>query len=225
MDKVALFGLPASGKGTLAQALREAHGYEQLSTGDMIRRLRSEPGPVGDELRALATGVFADDALMIKAVMEELGLPKYAKGVVFDGFPRTLAQLAAMDKAGITLDAAIYLKADEGALVERAVNRRVHVASGRVYNLRTAPPRSEGVDDATKEPLAWREDDHEEFIRRRFADYWSKTHPVVEELARRGGGTLLTQIDGSSKPEEARAQALAALAAALGSGAGRKPRM
>ena len=65
MDKVALFGLPASGKGTLAQALREAHGYEQLSTGDMIRRLRSEPGPVGDELRDLeqSDGGFAATGL------------------------------------------------------------------------------------------------------------------------------------------------------------------
>lgn len=223
MDKVALFGLPASGKGTLAQALREEYGYEQLSTGDMIRRLRLEPGEVGAALRALPTGAFADDDLMIKAVMEELALPKYAKGVVFDGFPRTLAQLLSMDKAGVALDAAIYLVADEEALVERAVNRRVHVASGRVYNVKTAPPRAAGLDDATSEPLTWREDDHEEFLRGRFADYWSKTHPVVEELSRRAaaGGPPLTTIDGSSSPEGARAQALAA----LGPSAGRKPKM
>jgi adenylate kinase len=227
MEKVALFGLPASGKGTLAQALSQEHGYEQLSTGDMIRRLRGEAGEVGDALRALPTGTFADDDLMIKAVMHELTLPKYAKGVVFDGFPRTLAQMKAMDQAGIVLDAAIYLKADEEALIDRAINRRVHVASGRVYNLKSAPPKSSGFDDVTSEPLTWREDDHEEVIRRRFADYWSKTHPVVIELSGRSGACapLLTQIDGSANAQTASKQALEALATALGAHGSRKPKM
>lgn len=197
MAKIALFGLPACGKGTLAQKMEQQWGWRQLSTGDIIRRLRGEPGPIGDELRALPTGSFASDDLMVRAVKDELTNSKYDAGVIFDGFPRTIAQLEAMDKAGIVLDMAIALSADEEELASRAVNRRVHVISGRVYNLVSAPPKVEGLDDETGEALTWRADDQGDVVWGRFADYWSKTHPVVLALEARSkqGGVSFASID------------------------------
>ena len=182
--KIALFGLPASGKGTLSANITRDWGCSQLSTGDMIRRLRQEPGPIGDELRALPVGSFASDDLVVKAVLEELKLPKYELGVIFDGFPRTLAQWESLQNEGVKLDAAVYLIASQELLIDRAVNRRVHLDSGRVYNLKSMPPKVDGIDDVTGEPLFWREDDKQGVIQRRFADYWGKTHPVVESIKR-----------------------------------------
>lgn len=216
MARVALFGLPASGKGTLAKKMQEQWGWEPLSTGDMVRRMRSEQTPIGEKLRGLPPGTFADDSLILAAVKQELDDPKYAKGVIFDGFPRTLAQLDAMEAVGVELDAAIYLEADEDELVARAESRRVHIPSGRVYNIKTAKPKREGFDDVTGEPLTWREDDHEEVARRRFADYWLKTHPVVERL-REGaaiGKLRFIQIDGRGDPSQAWAVAERFLATA-----------
>jgi adenylate kinase len=213
MKTIALFGLPASGKGTLAQRLMERTGWEQLSTGDMIRRMRKEPGPIGDELRALPVGSFAGDALIVAAVKEELLDPKYAKGAILDGFPRTMAQLRALDQAGARVDAAIELESDQDALVERAVMRRVHLASGRVYNLISAKPKVEGLDDVTGEPLTWREDDRAEVIRRRFKDYDDLTAPVAREFARRAqsGELAAASIDARGSAEEVWEQARAFL--------------
>lgn len=205
MTRVALFGLPASGKGTLAKKMQEQWGWEPLSTGDMIRRMRSEQTPIGERLRGLPPGTFADDALVLAAVKVELENPKYAKGVIFDGFPRTLAQLDAMESVGVELDAVLYLEADEDELVTRAENRRVHIPSGRVYNNKSAKPKQEGLDDLTGEPLTWREDDHEDVARRRFADYWLKTHPVVETLKTRSEAGLIRFIAVDGRGDSRRA--------------------
>lgn len=213
MAKIALFGLPACGKGTLAQKMEQQWGWRQLSTGDIIRRLRAEPGPIGDELRALPTGSFASDDLMVRAVKDELTNSKYDAGVIFDGFPRTVAQLEAMDRAGIMLDMAIALDADEQELASRAVNRRVHVASGRVYNLVSAPPKVDGLDDVTGQELTWRADDQEGVVWGRFADYWSKTHPVVVALEERShqGGASFASIDARGEPSGVWAKAVEAM--------------
>lgn len=216
MARVALFGLPASGKGTLAKKMQEQWGWEPLSTGDMVRRMRSEDTPIGEQLRSLPPGAFADDALILAAVKVELEDPKYARGVIFDGFPRTIEQLRAMGDAGVSIDAAILLEADEDELVARAEARRVHIPSGRVYNIKTAKPLREGIDDQTGEPLTWRDDDHEAVARRRFADYWLKTHPVVEELRVRSqaGALRFAAIDGRGEARRAWEEAEAFLSPA-----------
>ena len=195
--KIALFGLPASGKGTLAANISKEWGYQQLSTGDMIRRLKEIPGPIGDELRALPVGAFASDDLIVKAVKDELQLEKYQQGVIFDGFPRTVSQWNAMKASGIKLDAAIYLQADEQTLIDRAIHRRVHLSSGRIYNLKTMDPNAPEIDSVTGEALTWRDDDKTEIIQKRFIDYWNKTYPVVQEIkSNTPEGCLYVEING-----------------------------
>lgn len=203
--KIALFGLPACGKGTQAQLLKEHYGFEQLSTGDMLRQMRQQPGEIGDRLRALPVGTFADDSLILQAVKVELTDEKYRNGVIFDGFPRTAAQASAMLEMGVALDAVVYLKADEERLIERGVNRRVHLPSGRLYNLKSAPPKVHGLDDVTGEPLTWREDDKEEIMRRRFKDFADKTLPaldVLKEVCTPGSGPIYMELDAHQCSED-----------------------
>lgn len=192
---IVMFGLPACGKGTQAALLKEAYGLESFSTGDMLRRMKREPGPIGDALRALPTGVFASDELILSAVAEELKDPKFANGVVFDGFPRTVEQAMALKALGRPIDLVVHFEANEEDLIERGVNRRVHVASGRVYNVKSAPPKRDGLDDETGEELLWREDDKEEVMRRRFADYRAKTLPALAFLSAPGVALASAQIN------------------------------
>lgn len=203
--KIALFGLPASGKGTQANLLKENYGFEQLSTGDMLRQMKEQPGPLGERLRALPVGTFADDALILEAVKVELTKDKYKNGVIFDGFPRTAAQAEAMLAMGIELDAVVYFKANEEQLIERGINRRVHISSGRLYNLKSSPPKNPGIDDVTGEPLTWREDDQEDIMRRRFKDFHDKTIPalnVLKAACKPGSGPVYTELD-ACKPADA----------------------
>lgn len=195
---IVMFGLPACGKGTQAALLKETFGYEAFSTGEMLRRMKEMPGEIGESLRALPPGTFASDELILKAVAEELKDQRFAKGVIFDGFPRTVAQAQALEGMGYPIDAVVNLDARAEELIERGVNRRVHAGSGRIYNLKSAPPKAPGLDDATGEPLTWRDDDKAEVMARRFSDYETKTLPALEFLSARcaaPGGPELIKLD------------------------------
>lgn len=197
---IILFGLPASGKGTQSKFIEEKYGIPQLSTGDMIRRIAKEDKTIiGEKFRAIPTGHFASDELIIEAIKEELKNDKYKNGVVFDGFPRTETQAKKMIDMGIIPEAVVFLKADEEKLIERAVNRRVHLESGRVYNLITNPPSTEGLDDVTGELLTHRDDDKLEYLSKRFSDFNEKTIPAyltLKSLCKYGSGPVLVEING-----------------------------
>lgn len=212
--KIVLFGLPASGKGTQAQRLQEQLGIAHISTGDMLRHMRQQPGPIGDELRALPPGSFASDPLILNALREHLADPRFAKGVLLDGFPRTLPQAQAMASMGVAADAVIFLNADPEKVVERAIYRRVHPASGRVYNDLFNPPRVPGHDDVTGEPLVHREDDHETIVRERLNDYVRKTQPAIDFLkaqAASGKGPAWIEVDANQSADRVFTEILAGL--------------
>lgn len=196
---IVLFGLPASGKGTQSQFIENKYGIPQLSTGDMLRRIAKEDQTeLGEQVRAVPVGEFASDELIIKAIKEELKKDKYEKGVVFDGFPRTEQQANKMIDMGIIPDAVVFLKADEEKVKERTVNRRVHIESGRVYNLITSPPVTEGIDDVTGQSLTHRDDDKPEYIEKRFKDFNEKTMPAfltLKSLCKYGSGPVLVEIN------------------------------
>lgn len=214
---IVMFGLPACGKGTQAAKLKEAYGLETFSTGDMLRRMKERPGPIGDSLRALPTGSFASDELILKAVAEELQDPRFAKGVIFDGFPRTVEQAKALEALGRPIDAVAHLRANENDLIERGVNRRVHLSSGRIYNLKSAPPKKSGRDDVTGEELTWRDDDKAEVMERRFADYRAKTMPALEFLSaqcKANSGPVMIELDAMRPSDEVFEELSAAIEAA-----------
>ena len=173
-------GPPGAGKGTQAKVLADRFGYRQISTGDILRANVREGTPLGLEAKPImeSGGLVPDDLMirMIEAEMEKSGK------LIFDGFPRTTAQAKALDallarKHGSAV--AVLFDVDLGALLERLTGRWTHVASGRTYHAKFAPPKQAGVDDVTGEPLVQRPDDKEETIRTRLAAYTEHTAPLI----------------------------------------------
>lgn len=196
--KIVLFGPPGSGKGTQANMLKEHLDVPHLSTGDLLRSVAKETGPLADEVRAVPVGHFASDELIVKLLIAELNKEKYSKGVLLDGFPRTKAQADVMFNMGLQMDMAINFSIDEEKLISRIVNRRLHPSSGRIYNLLSNPPKQDGIDDVTGELLVHREDDREDVVQKRFDDYRNKTLPAVEMFKQSGVEFLNINADQDS---------------------------
>lgn len=192
--RIVLFGPPASGKGTQAYLLKDALDIPHLSTGDLLRRVAKEDNQWGEKVRAVPVGHFASDDLIVALLKAELEKDAYANGVLLDGFPRTKAQATTMQELGLVMDVAVNLTVNEDVLTQRLVNRRVHPSSGRIYNLIGAPPKVEGLDDITGEPLVHRDDDKLDVVQQRFADYRNKTLPAVEVF--RQSGVRWIEVDG-----------------------------
>jgi adenylate kinase len=174
--RLILLGPPGAGKGTQAQAISERYGIPQISTGDMLRAAVAAGSELGLEAKAAmdAGGLVADDVI-IGLVKERIGEVDCAGGFLFDGFPRTLAQAEALQAAGVAIDGVVEIVVPDDDIVNRLSGRRSHPGSGRVYHVVHNPPKVEGLDDVTGEPLIQRDDDKEETIRIRLATYHGQT--------------------------------------------------
>ncbi|OBX34259.1 adenylate kinase [Halomonas elongata] len=117
------------------------------------------------------------DDLIISLVKERIAQPDCANGFLFDGFPRTIPQADAMKDAGVKIDHVLEIAVPDEEIVNRLAGRRVHPASGRVYHVDLNPPREEGKDDVTGEPLIQRDDDSEATVRNRLSVYHDQTAP------------------------------------------------
>lgn len=183
--RIILVGPPGVGKGTQARLLCEAHGIPQVSTGDMFRAAVRDGTGLGQVAkRHLDAGGLVPDEVTIGIVTERLRQPDCAGGFLLDGFPRTLAQAEALTESGVPIDAVVEITVDDEVVVGRLAGRRVHPASGRVYHVEHNPPKREGIDDETGEPLVHREDDREDTIRRRLAVYHRETAPILGHYER-----------------------------------------
>ena len=179
--RLILLGAPGAGKGTQATFICQKFGIPQISTGDMLRAGVKAGSPLGLEAKAvMAAGGLVSDGLIINLVKERLTQPDCANGFLFDGFPRTIPQADAMKAAGVALDCVLEIDVPFDAIIERMSGRRSHAASGRTYHVKFNPPKVEGVDDVTGEPLIQREDDKEETVRKRLDVYSAQTRPLVQ---------------------------------------------
>ena len=173
MDLI-LFGPPGAGKGTQAKVLQEERGLVQLSTGDMLRAAVAAGTELGRKSKAIMNrGDLVPDDLVIGIIDERLEKPDCARGVIFDGFPRTVAQAKALDTMlagrGRKIDAVIELKVDDEAMVGRMESR------------------------VRENPGAARADDTPETLRKRLKVYRQNTEPLLDFY--RGQGKLVT-VDG-----------------------------
>jgi adenylate kinase len=178
---IIFLGPPGAGKGTQAKVLEERFGYRQLSTGDILRRHRAEKTPLGQEAQGyMDRGELVPDDLIIRMVEDELA--SQPGEVIFDGFPRTVAQAEALDallRRTQRPAVAISFDVDNDVLTERLTGRWTHAPSGRTYHVEHNPPKTAGIDDVTGEPLIQRADDKAETIRTRLAEYDAKTAPLI----------------------------------------------
>jgi adenylate kinase len=215
--RLILLGPPGAGKGTQATQLCRRHGIPQISTGDMLRAAVKAGTPLGLAAKKIMdAGGLVNDDLIISLVKERLAQPDCANGFLFDGFPRTIPQAEAMKAAGVRLDAVLEIDVPDSAIVERMSGRRSHAPSGRTYHLKFNPPKVDGLDDVTGEPLIQRDDDREETVKKRLAVYQSQTRPLVEYYSAWAAtgdpqAPRYVRIEGLGSVEEITARALAAL--------------
>ena len=179
--RLILLGAPGAGKGTQATFICQKYGIPQISTGDMLRAAVKAGTPLGLQAQAvMASGGLVSDELIINLVKERLTQADCANGFLFDGFPRTIPQADAMKAAGVALDYVVEIDVPFEAIIERMSGRRSHPASGRTYHVKFNPPKAEGVDDVTGEPLIQRDDDKVETVKKRLEVYSAQTRPLVE---------------------------------------------
>jgi adenylate kinase len=178
--RVILLGSPGSGKGTQAQAITEKFGIPQISTGDMLRAAVREGTPLGKEAKKIMdAGLLVSDDIILGLIQERVKLPDCISGFLLDGFPRTIAQADGLAQMGLTIDNVVEFVVDDEEIVKRMSGRRVHPGSGRTYHTVFNPPKQEGKDDETGEPLIQRDDDKEETVRKRLSVYHEQTKPLV----------------------------------------------
>jgi adenylate kinase len=179
--KIILLGAPGAGKGTQAQFICEKFGIPQISTGDMLRAAVKASSPMGLEAKKIMdAGGLVSDEIILGLIAERLKQEDCTKGFLFDGFPRTIPQAEALRTQGIDLDYVLEIDVADEEIIKRMSGRRVHTASGRTYHVVFNPPKTEGKDDATGEPLIQRDDDREETVKKRLDVYHSQTKPLVE---------------------------------------------
>jgi adenylate kinase len=179
--RLILLGAPGAGKGTQATFICQKYGIPQISTGDMLRAAVKAGTPLGLEAKSvMESGGLVSDDLIINLVKERIAQTDCANGFLFDGFPRTIPQADAMKAAGVKLDYVLEIDVPFEAIIERMSGRRSHPPSGRTYHVKFNPPKVEGQDDVTGEPLIQREDDKEETVKKRLEVYSAQTRPLVD---------------------------------------------
>lgn len=215
--RLILLGPPGAGKGTQATFICNRFGIPQISTGDMLRTAAKAGTEVGRAAKRLMdAGQLVSDDIIVSLVLERLKQPDCANGYLFDGFPRTLPQAAAMRHASVAIDRVLEIDVPDDEIILRMSGRRVHLASGRTYHLRFNPPKTEGRDDVTGEPLVQRADDEESTVRKRLEIYHSQTQPLIEYYAQwAASGDARAprhcRVSGSGGVEQVRDQSFAAL--------------
>ena len=215
--RLILLGAPGAGKGTQAAFICQKYGIPQISTGDMLRAAVKAGTPLGLQAKGvMESGGLVSDELIINLVKERIAQPDCAQGFLFDGFPRTIPQAEAMKSAGVKLDYVLEIDVPFDAIIERMSGRRSHPASGRTYHITFNPPKVEGKDDITGEPLVQRADDQEDTVRKRLDVYSQQTRPLVDyysQWAARepAAAPKYRAIQGTGSVEEITQRALAAL--------------
>jgi len=215
--RLILLGPPGAGKGTQSAFLTKHYGIPQISTGDMLRAAVKAGTPLGlAAKKVMDTGALVSDDIIIGLVKERLKQPDCVQGYLFDGFPRTIPQAEAMRDAGVRIDYVLEIDVPAEDIVLRMSGRRAHLASGRTYHVKFNPPKVEGKDDISGEPLVQREDDREETVKKRLEVYQAQTRPLVEFYGRwaaagSAGAPRYRKISGQGPVEDIRARAIAAL--------------
>jgi adenylate kinase len=208
--RLILLGGPGAGKGTQANYIKDRYGIPQISTGDMLRAAVKAGTELGKAAKGfMDAGALVPDDVIIGLVRERIQAPDCREGFLFDGFPRTIPQADAMKEAGIPIDAVVDIDVPDDEIIKRMGGRRVHLASGRTYHVVFNPPKVEGKDDETGEPLIQREDDKEATVRKRLQVYHDQTEPLIGyykdwEGRQEAGAPNYLRIEGVGKVDEIR---------------------
>lgn len=199
MDLI-LLGPPGGGKGTQAKRLMDKYGLVQLSTGDMLRAAVASGSEVGKKAKAVMdAGQLVSDEIVIAIIDERLDQADTKGGVIFDGFPRTVAQAEALDammaRKGRKLNFAIEIRVPDAPIVERITGRFTCAKCGAGYHDKFQKPKTDGVCDACgAREFVRRADDNAETVNKRLAAYHAQTAPLLPYYEKQG---KLRVVDGT----------------------------
>jgi adenylate kinase len=214
MKRLILLGPPGAGKGTQADLLCKEFNIPKISTGDMLREAIANQTDLGKEVSSiLDSGALVSDEIIGSLLEERLSNDDCANGYLLDGVPRTLGQASILERMEIEFTNVIEIKVDDEVIVNRMSGRRVHPQSGRNYHIDFNPPKKEGVDDLTNEPLIQREDDKPETVLKRLDVYHEETKPLSDfyKKVSDGGSLVYSSVDGSQSVTEVFNDALKSL--------------
>lgn len=213
--RLVLLGCPGAGKGTQAKFITEKYHIPQISTGDILRAAVSAGTPLGKQVKqTIDEGGLVSDDIMIALIKDRLKQPDCKNGFLLDGYPRTLRQANSLLENHIDLDYVIQVKVPDEELIKRLSGRRTHPASGRVYHILFNPPKVDGKDDMTGEPLIQRIDDQEETVKHRLSIYHQQTEPLVKYYKEKSDQPHMphyVEIDGTGLMEKVTERIFAAL--------------
>jgi adenylate kinase len=189
-----------------------------LASGDLLRAAVAARTPLGTVAdRYMSRGQLVPDDTIVDIFLERLVADDARGGAILDGFPRTLGQAEALDRAlaerGSGVDVALYVDVPEDDLVDRMASRRICAANGHVYNIASNPPQVPGVCDLDGSGLVQREDDREETVRARMAQQLPPLRQVVDHYRTTG---VLRTVDGLRPIDEVSAALLVATDRELG---------
>ena len=191
--RLILIGPPGAGKGTQAAFIKERFAIPQISTGDMLRAAVKAGTPLGLKAKSvMESGALVSDDIILGLMEERLAQPDCKNGFLLDDFPRTIPQAEALKKTGIPIDFVLEISVPDDEIVRRISGRRVDPVSGRTYHIVYNPPKVEGKDDVTGDPLIQRDDDKEDVVRHRLEVYHNQTEALVKfygDLAKSGDKT------------------------------------
>ena len=205
MKNIILLGPPGAGKGTQADLICSLCNIPKISTGDMLREAVAAGSDFGKKVsNILDTGGLVSDEIIGSLIKDRLTKPDCINGSLFDGVPRTLGQASELQSMGIEFTHVIEIHVDDEVIVNRMSGRRVHPGSGKNYHIEYNPPKVEGADDETGEPLIQREDDKPDTVLKRLSVYHDQTKPLSEFYINRSNSSNLKyiKVDGSKTVDE-----------------------
>ena len=195
-----LLGAPGAGKGTQAEIICAKLNIPSISTGNILRAAVKDGTEMGLKAKSfMDAGALVPDEVIIGILKERLAQPDCANGFILDGVPRTIAQAAALEKAGITFDDVISIEISDETIMERMSGRRVCESCGASYHMVAVPPKQEGVCDKCGGKLVQRKDDAPETVKARLEVYHKETEPLKDFYAQRG---LLKPVENQPSVEE-----------------------
>ena len=202
--KIIMLGAPGAGKGTQAKKIAEKYSIPHISTGDIFRANIKNGTELGKKAKTyMDQGLLVPDELVVDLVVDRVKQDDCSNGYVLDGFPRTIPQAEALDKAlavmGEAMDYAINVEVPDENIVRRMSGRRACVDCGATYHIVYAPTKEENICDNCHGELFLREDDKPETVQKRLNVYHEQTQPLIDYYTEKN---ILVEVDGTVDIDE-----------------------
>ena len=197
--KIIMLGAPGAGKGTQAKMLADKYSIPHISTGDIFRANIKNGTELGNKAKEyMDKGLLVPDELVVDLVIDRFKEDDCKKGYILDGFPRTIPQAEALDKAlsaiGDSVDYAVNVEVPDENIIKRMGGRRACVGCGATYHIEFNPTKEEGKCDRCGEKLILRDDDKPETVKKRLDVYHDQTQPLIDYYTNSG---IIKEVDGT----------------------------